>query len=70
MNKISEDLEFLKQKIVNIESNMIDIDCVLTPQENANLDESLRELEEGKITSLEDFEKERKNVEDWDFKSL
>jgi len=64
MNKISEDLEFLKQKIVNIESNMIDIDCVLTPQENANLDESLRELEEGKITSLEDFEKERKNVED------
>lgn len=58
IDKIFEDLEFLKQKIINIESNMVDMDCILTPQEEINLNESLKELEKGETTSLEDFESE------------
>lgn len=62
LNRIFADLEFLKQKIINIEANMIDSDCIMTQQERENLDKSLEELETGKTTSLEDFEKEIKNA--------
>ena len=58
MNRIIADLDFLKQKVVSIESNMIDSDCIMTQQERENLDGSLGELEEGKTISLEDFERE------------
>lgn len=42
---------------------MIDVDMLLTLEEEARLEESLKEYKEGKAMPLEDFEKEmNKNV--------
>lgn len=48
---IREDLDYIKE-------HMVDVDMILTPKEEARLKESLKEYEEGKATTLEDFEKE------------
>ena len=37
---------------------MVDADTILTPREKIKLEESLKEYKEGKVTPLEDFEKE------------
>jgi hypothetical protein len=37
---------------------MVDVDMVLTPQEEARLEESLKEYKEGKAMLLEEFERE------------
>ena len=55
LDKIQIDINFLKNHIV-------DPDCILTPEEEENLDESLEEFRQGKTTSLEDFEKEMAQV--------
>ena len=48
-----------------IKEHMVDVDTVLTPDEKERLEESLEDFEEGKTTSLEDFEKEMKeNAQD------
>jgi len=62
INRIFADLEFLKQKMIDIESRMIDVDCIMTSEEEANFNQSLRELEKGETISLEDFEREMKNA--------
>ena len=51
LDKIQIDINLLK-------SHMVDPDCMLTPEEEARLDESLEEFKQGKTTSLEDFKKE------------
>ena len=55
LNKIQIDIDFLKSRI-------IDPDCILTPEEKAELEEARREFERGETTSLEDFEKEMKQI--------
>ena len=39
---------------------MIDIDTILTPEEEERLEESLHDFKEGKTTSLPEFEEEMK----------
>ena len=48
---IQKDLEYIKE-------HMVDADTLLTPEEEAGLEKSLKEHKEGKTTKLEDFEKE------------
>ncbi len=50
---IRSDLEFIKD-------HMVDVDTILTPEEEEQLDESLDDLKQGRTTSLDDFEKEMK----------
>lgn len=55
LNKIQIDINFIK-------NNMVDADCVLTDEERDELEEARREHERGETTSLEDFEKEMKQI--------
>ena len=62
MNKIYETLVELKREVDFIKNHMVDVDTILTPEENIELDESLKELEEGKTFSFEDIKKDRQNA--------
>ena len=63
LGTIHKDLEFIKNKVIEIEKHIVDIDMVLTPEEEKRLEESIKEYKGGRTTSLEDFEKEMsKNV--------
>ena len=55
LNAIRKDLDYIKK-------HMVDIDTVLTPDEEARLEESLEEYKKGKAISLDDFEKEMENA--------
>ena len=62
INKIYETLIELKREVDFIKNHMVDVDTILTPEENIELDESLKELEEGKTFSFEDIKKDRQNA--------
>lgn len=61
-------LDVIKAELDYIKQHMVDVDCILTPEEEEKLDESLIEFKERKTTSLEELEKERKNVKNRVFK--
>jgi len=61
-NKIYETLVELKREVDFIKNHMVDVDVILTSEENMELDESLKELEERKTFSLEDIKKDRENA--------
>ncbi len=61
-NKIYETLVELKREVDFIKNHMVDVDVILTPEESFELDESLKDLEEGKTFSLEDIKKDRENA--------
>jgi len=61
--EILEKLNQLQIDVKIIKNNMVDVDCILTPEEESRHVESLEELEKGETFSLEDIERERsKNV--------
>ena len=61
--EIMEELKAIRNDLDYIKDHMIDVDTVLTAEEEKRLEESLANLREGKTTSLEDFDKEmKKNV--------
>ncbi len=62
LDKIYKAIIELRKEVDLIKTHIIDMDSILTPEEDAELDESLRELREGKTFSLEDIKKDRKDV--------
>ena len=56
--KISEDLEFLKKEVVEIRTHMVDIDSLLTPEEEQELDASIANYKSRKTTNLAKLKKE------------
>jgi len=56
--EIWEELKVIRRELGYIKEHMVDVDTVLTQEEERILDESLREFEVGEATKLEDFEKE------------
>ena len=56
--EIWEELKVIRRELGYIKEHMVDVDTVLTQEEERILDESLREFVEGEATKLEDFEKE------------
>ena len=56
--EIWEELKVIRRELGYIKEHMVDVDTVLTQEEERILDESLREFDEGEATKLEDFEKE------------
>ena len=62
--QILEELKEIKKDVHYIKEHMADPDSILTPEEEERLDESLRDLKEGKTTSLDEFDSEmKKNVQ-------
>ena len=54
---VHQDLEVLKKAVFKIQEHMED--CFLTAEEEARLDQSLKERTEGKTFSLEDIKRDR-----------
>lgn len=65
---IIDKLNMIKAELDYIKEHMVDVDTILTLEEEKRLDESLKESREGKTISLEELEKERKNVKNRVFK--
>lgn len=57
-NTIYKDLELIKNKIINIEENMINRDAIITKDEEILLSKAREEYKQGKTISLEQLEKE------------
>jgi hypothetical protein len=58
LNIIYKDLELIKNKVINIEENMINRDAILTKGEEILLKKAREEHKQGKTISLEQLEKE------------
>jgi len=58
LDDIYKEIEFVKERVIEIEEHMIDIDCILTEDDYAALLESRAEKAEGKLTSHEDMKRE------------
>lgn len=56
--EIYNELKDLKKDIKFIKKHIMDIDTIMTPEEEKIFEKSIKEDKEGKSTSLEDFEKE------------
>ena len=62
MERVYQEILALKREVNFIKDHMVDVDLILTPEENSELDESLKELKKGKTFSLEDIKKDREDV--------
>jgi len=58
MHKLDAKLDSIKADIEFIKEHMVDVDTLLTLEEEKIIDESLKELEDGKTTSHEQLKKE------------
>jgi len=58
LKQVIQKLDVIKSELDYIKEHMVDIDTILTPEEEAHLEESLRDFKVGRTTSLEAFEKE------------
>ncbi|MEK6818552.1 MAG: hypothetical protein AABY10_01315, partial [Nanoarchaeota archaeon] len=55
-------LDVIKAELDYIKEHMVDVDTILTSEEEEILEQSIKEFKEGKTTSLEELEKERENA--------
>jgi hypothetical protein len=55
---VLEELKAIRRDLLYIKKHMVDVDTILTAEEEKILEESLEEHKKGKTTSLKDFEKE------------
>ena len=60
--QIIQELKEIKKEIHFIKEHMVDVDTILTPKEEVELNESLKELKEGKTFSLDTIKKDRKDA--------
>ena len=58
--QVLEELKEIKKDIHFIKEHMNDPDALLTPEEEERFEESMRDLKEGRTTSLGEFDKEMK----------
>ena len=56
LNKINEDIGFLKQVVIKIQEHLED--CFLTAEESRNVEIAEEELKNGQTTSLKDMKTE------------
>jgi len=62
MNDVMNELKQIRVEIEVIKNNLVDPDNILIGEEGRRLNDALGEYERGETTSLEDFEKEIKDV--------
>ncbi len=58
LDKIFEELDFLKKKILSIEKHMVDIDSILTEDDFSALTEYRKEKAESKLVSHDQLKTE------------
>jgi hypothetical protein len=63
MNAITEkelikELKAIREDLAYIKEHMVDIDIILTPEEEKILEEGIKEFKEGKAIKLEDLERD------------
>lgn len=58
MQKILDELRTIKIEIEYIKENMVDVDSILTPEEEIELDESVEEFKKGNTKSFAQIKKE------------
>ena len=58
LNQVYIELVSLKNDVSFIKNHMFDPDAVMTIEESKRFEQSLKELKEGKTTSLSDLKKE------------
>ena len=58
INQIYNELINLKSDVNFIKNHMFDPDAIMTTEESKRFEEALKELKEGKTTSLSDLKKE------------
>jgi hypothetical protein len=59
-NRIWEELKAIREELEYIKAHMVDVDTILTLDDEAFLEEALKEFEAGKVTKLDEFEHELK----------
>lgn len=57
LKDIADELKAIREDLDYIKEHMVDVDMTLTKDEEERLEESLREYKDGKVISLEDFER-------------
>ena len=60
VKQILDELKTIKEELDYIKTHMVDIDTVLTPEEEERLEESLSDFKAKKTISLENFDKKGK----------
>lgn len=58
IQRIYKELKELKREVHFIKEHMFDPDTIMTPEEEEHFAEAMKELKEGKTTSLSDLKKE------------
>lgn len=58
MEKIYREILALRKEVQTIKNNMIEIDVIMTPEEEAQLEETLELHNKGKTRRFEDLKKE------------
>ncbi|MBI2523311.1 hypothetical protein HYW19_02905 [Candidatus Woesearchaeota archaeon] len=58
IRKIYDELKGIKEDVTFIKRHMFDPDTIMTTEESRRFEESLKELKEGKATSLSELKKE------------
>ncbi len=56
--RVVDELKAIKKDLDYIKKNMVDVDNLLTKEEEKRLEKSLKEYKKGKATPLHDFKKE------------
>lgn len=54
-----KELKVIRKELTYIREHMIDIDTILTPEEERILEEGIKEFKEGRVINLEDVERDR-----------
>ena len=58
VQQMTEELKAIRTDLDYIKKHMVDVDTILTPEEEERLDEAVEEYKSEKAVSLEDFEKQ------------
>lgn len=58
IKKIYDELKDLKKEVIFIKKHMFDPDVVMTTEESKRFEQAMKELREGRTTSLSDLKKE------------
>ncbi len=58
LEKVYDELKSLKKDVHFIKQHMVDVDSIMTSDEEERFEESMKELKQGKTTSLAGMKKE------------
>ena len=60
--EVAKELKIIKRDLEYINPHIVDIDVILTPEEDKILEEGLKEFKAGKSISLADLKRDRREI--------